>query len=76
VIAATHDAELIELLAANYLPHYFCEAIADGRLTFDYRIRAGALAPRNALAVLELVGFPQDVLDESRRIARLRDSVV
>ena len=66
VIAATHDAELIDLLKEDYRPHYFTESVADGALTFDYRLRAGANAPRNAFAVLALVGFPADVLEDAR----------
>ncbi len=66
VVAASHDTELIVLLGGTFRPHYFQETIEGAALTFDYRLREGAMAPRNALAVLELVGFPAEVLAEAR----------
>jgi DNA mismatch repair ATPase MutS len=68
VVAATHDAELGPQLS-RFRRHYFTERIEDGTLSFDYRLREGDIAPRNALAVLELAGFPEDVLEDARRLA-------
>ena len=68
VVAATHDAELLTLLD-EYRPHYFTETVTDGDLVFDYRLREGAAAPRNALAVLALAGFPAHVLADARSFA-------
>ena len=69
VVAATHDAELIGSLSRNFLPHYFQEVVdtSSRAITFDYRLREGPVAPRNALAVLELVGFPAEVLADARQ---------
>jgi hypothetical protein len=69
VIAATHDSELISALSADYLPHHFGETVSRGALTFDYRLRAGAAAPRNALAVLTMCGFPPDVVADAAAYA-------
>ncbi len=69
VIAATHDRELLALLAKEFEPHHFAETIVNDKLRFDYKLHAGAAAPRNALAVLRLVGFPDAVLDNARAIA-------
>jgi hypothetical protein len=69
LVAATHDAELIELLGSAFAPHYFTERVEDAKLVFDYRLHRGALAPRNALAVLALVGFPACVLDDARALS-------
>ena len=66
LVAATHDAELLDLLEAELEPHYFTERIEDERLVFDYVLHAGRAAPRNALAVLALVGCPEDVLADAR----------
>jgi DNA mismatch repair ATPase MutS len=70
VVAATHDAELVTLLGRDYCPHFFQESITAGKLEFDYLLREGPVAPRNALAVLALVGFPPDVIAEAENIAR------
>jgi DNA mismatch repair ATPase MutS len=69
VIAATHDRELLALLEDTYVPVYFTERVTEGELRFDYRARHGRAAPRNALAVLAMVGFPSDVVNDARACA-------
>ena len=68
VVIATHDVELLELLP-SYAPYHFREEVRDGALTFDYRLHDGACSTRNALAILELAGYPGTVVDEARRTA-------
>ena len=68
VVAATHDVELLELLP-TYRSFHFREEVQDGLLTFDYRLHQGACSTRNALAILELAGYPAEVVAESRRTA-------
>ena len=68
VVIATHDVELLELLP-GYAPFHFREEVHDGVLTFDYRLHDGACSTRNALAILELAGYPRVVVDEARRTA-------
>ena len=70
VIAATHDRELLGLLRSDLEPHHFSEKVEEGELRFDYVLRKGAAAPRNALAVLRLVGFPDAVLEEADCLAQ------
>src|SRR5205823_3612184 len=72
VVAATHDAELIGLLDGEYQPHYFQEVVAGANLEFDYTLHEGAVAPRNALAVLAMVGFPAAVIADARAHAAAR----
>lgn len=69
VVAATHDAELLRSLEHEYRPHYFRESISAKGIVFDYRLHEGALAPRNALAILELAGFPAAVLEDARALS-------
>ncbi len=69
VVAATHDSELIALLSDSFRSYYFEESVQGSALTFDYRLREGPMAPRNALAVLELVGFPAHVIEDARATA-------
>jgi hypothetical protein len=68
VVVATHDVELLELLP-TYMSLHFREEVQGGLLTFDYRLHPGASSTRNALAILELAGFPAEVVAESRRTA-------
>jgi hypothetical protein len=65
VIVATHDVELLELLP-TYGSYHFREEVRDGALTFDYHLRTGACSTRNALAILELAGYPESVVASAR----------
>jgi DNA mismatch repair ATPase MutS len=67
VLAATHDLELLPLLGNAWDFHHFRESIDDGRLSFDYRLRPGPTSTHNAIRLMELYGFPQDVVAEARR---------
>jgi MutS domain V len=62
VLVSTHDLELIELLGGAWEFHHFREEVDDGGLRFDYQIRPGASSTRNALRLLELQGYPPDVV--------------
>ncbi|MBX3227598.1 MAG: hypothetical protein KIT84_14685 [Labilithrix sp.] len=71
VLAATHDDELIARLARDFDPFYFAERVEGAALAFDYLLRAGRAAPRNAIAVLELTGVPADVIADARTENRM-----
>ena len=58
VIAATHDAELVTLLADLYDPWHFTDTLTDAGLTFEYRLESGPATTRNAIALLSLHGAP------------------
>ncbi|TGK07250.1 DNA mismatch repair protein [Leptospira semungkisensis] len=51
----THDLELADL--ADLSLFHFREEIKDGKMTFDYKIRAGVVQSSNALEVLRLEGL-------------------
>jgi hypothetical protein len=73
VIVATHDMELLPLLP-RYVAHHFREEVQGGALIFDYRLHDGPSSTRNALAILELAGYPPDVVADARRTAEQRDA--
>ncbi len=56
-IAATHDIELCTLLDGHFTMAHFEEAIVDGQIVFDYRLRPGAACTRNAIRLLSQMGF-------------------
>jgi hypothetical protein len=66
VIAATHDGELVERLAATYAPVHFTEHIDASGLSFDFRLRQGPATSRNAIALLELEGAPPRLIAAAR----------
>lgn len=69
VLVATHDHELAELLSKEYDLYHFTELVKDNELHFDHRIKIGPLKTRNAIKVLELSNYPEDVIQEARMIA-------
>jgi Mismatch repair ATPase (MutS family) len=62
VVAATHDLEIAQALASDYAPYYFSERIEEGHLVFDYALREGIVDRKNALRLLRLIGFGDEVL--------------
>ena len=60
-IAATHDAELCELLEGRYSLFHFQEQVTASDITFDYRLRPGAVCSSNAIRLLGLLGFGEEV---------------
>jgi len=58
VLAATHDAELVELLRDEYESCHFTDSIGPEGLTFEHRLAPGPATTRNAITLLELHGAP------------------
>lgn len=68
VLATTHDVELQQLLGDRFVMFHFTED-PDLPEVFDYRLRPGASGSRNAIRLLEKIGFPPSVVAEARRTA-------
>ena len=62
VLAATHDAELVDLLRGDFEACHFGDAIGPEGLTFDHRLAPGPATTRNAITLLELHGAPPSVV--------------
>lgn len=80
VLAATHDAELVELLRDEFAAFHFTDTIGPEGLTFDHRLAPGPATTRNAITLLELHGAPPTVvaaaLARAAELDRSRPSVV
>ncbi|MFY0593030.1 MutS-related protein [Roseivirga sp.] len=68
VFVASHDLELSDLLKDEFDTYHFSEQIENGEIVFDYKIKTGGLQKTNAIKILQVNGFPQDVIEEARRI--------
>jgi DNA mismatch repair ATPase MutS len=68
VLVTTHDVELQHLLGPSFLTFHFVE---DPELpeVFDYRLHPGISTSKNAIKLLEKVGFPPAIVREARRLA-------
>ena len=67
--AATHDVELTELLKEKYDNYHFEEEIVDGDVTFQYRLLNGKATTRNAIKLLEIIGYDADIIQEAQNMA-------
>lgn len=63
VFVATHDLELVELLAGLYDSVHFSEEVSDFGLHFDYKLKKGPATTKNAIALLRYLQYPLEVTD-------------
>lgn len=64
-IVATHDGELVDLVADCYQPVHFDGRLSDGVLQFDYHVRPGPATSRNAIALLQQLGAPSTLIAQA-----------
>ena len=67
--AATHDIELTYLLEAVCDNYHFEETVTDDRVAFDYLLHEGRATSRNAIKLLRMLGYPQDVIERAEHTA-------
>lgn len=63
--AATHDIELTELLQKEYDNYHFSEEVRDGDVVFDYKLQSGKATTRNAIRLLELLGYDRKIIEKA-----------
>ena len=61
-LAATHDIELCDLLSKKYDMYHFEEQVGLSEMLFDYKIRTGKAVSRNAINLLKLMGFDDEIV--------------
>jgi len=67
VFVSTHDIELTELLDSEYELYHFCEHFKQGEVEFDYLIKPGKLTAFNAIKILKMSGYAEEIIDEALR---------
>ena len=76
-IVATHDRELTDILKENYDFYYFSENVDTNRgLSFDYKIKKGISQTRNAIKLLEYMGYPSEIIDRSYKRAEIIEKLL
>lgn len=63
VIIATHDYELTEMVDGLYRCYYFCENIEKEGISFDYKIKQGTSRMRNAVRLMDYLGYPKEIIN-------------
>ena len=67
--AATHDIELTDLLGNDYDNYHFEEDVREGDIFFSYRLYSGKATTRNAIRLLELMGYDEEIIERASRQA-------
>jgi DNA mismatch repair ATPase MutS len=74
IIAATHDIELVALAQRKYKICHFEGIVTKEGLCFDYILRPGPSESRNAIALLDSLGAPAELVQEARASAKELES--
>ena len=67
--AATHDIELTKLLEYDYDNYHFSEEVKENDVVFDYKLQSGEATTRNAIRLLELMGYNSEIIEKAYRQA-------
>ncbi len=67
IFAATHDVELTYILGEVFENKHFEEEITDDDIKFDYRIKDGKASSRNAIKLLKIMGFDDDIVIDATK---------
>ena len=67
--AATHDIELTYLLEKEYDNFHFTEEIKEGDILFSYKLFTGRTQSRNAIKLLELMGYDENIIESAAKCA-------
>ena len=63
-LIASHDKELTVLLDRLYDNYHFSEEMGEGDISFSYKIMKGSATSQNAVKLLKLAGFPEEILEK------------
>lgn len=68
VMVASHDLELALTMADTYDNYYFCEKVGEKDVVFDYILRRGVSQTRNAIHLLKIMGYPEEIIENAWEI--------
>ena len=69
IFAATHDIELTRILENDMTNYHFSEYIENDQVLFDYLIKEGPSTSRNAIKLLKVYGYDQELVDSAETMA-------
>jgi len=65
LFAATHDIELTQLLKDYFELYHFEEKVKEKSVIFDYKLKPGPTTTRNAIKLLNMLGFEEDIINRA-----------
>jgi len=75
VFVSTHDIELAELLKDTYNLYHFSEQVEDKTVDFDFKLKEGKLKTRNAIKILEINDYPEQIITEAIELSKELDKI-
>ena len=63
--AATHDIELTDLLTEEFDNYHFTENVENNDVRFSYNIIKGVATSRNAIRLLSVLGYDEDIVNKA-----------
>jgi hypothetical protein len=72
VLAATHDDALTSMLEGSYRNFHFGETIEETGMVFDYLLKEGPATTRNAIELLRILGYPEELVAAAKANAPAR----
>lgn len=75
VFVSTHDIELADLLKNEYDLYHFSEIVDNKTVDFDYKLKEGKLKNRNAIRILQINDYPENIIKEAIEISEELDKI-
>ena len=69
MFAATHDIELTYMLKNSFTNYHFEEQILEDKIAFDYCLKKGRATTQNAISLLGMLGYPEEIIQKARQTA-------
>ena len=73
--AATHDIELSYMLKSLYTNYHFEEEVKEHDVVFNYLLKKGRATTRNAIRLLEMIGYDQKIIENAKRAAEMAEKL-
>ena len=73
VFVSTHDIELADMLSDEYELYHFSEIVNKNNVDFDYKLKEGKLKNRNAIRILQINEYPENIINEAIEISKILD---
>ncbi|MHB8064091.1 MAG: MutS-related protein, partial [Ruminiclostridium sp.] len=70
-LCATHDIELAQILGSDVENYHFQEFFDEETIKFDYRIYPGKATTRNAIKLLKILGYDENIVNSAEQRAQL-----
>lgn len=68
IFVSTHDIELTTMLCDQFELFHFSESVVNSSIHFDYTLKTGILQHGNAIRILEIKHFPQEIVASAQKI--------